>query len=117
MKNVSLILGGCLVLGSLVLAQVTGGFTDADVKDFGVVMAAKFAVRSKNASLGRSGSHAYKLLEVTKAKVQVVAGLNYQLCFEVKFSDNTRSAEALIYKDLRNKMTLNSWDWKACSLK
>jgi hypothetical protein len=117
MKNVSLILGGCLVLGSLALAQVAGGFTDADVKDFGVVMAAKFAVRTKNASLGRSGSHAYKLLEVTKAKVQVVAGLNYHLCFEVKFSDNSRSAEAFVYKDLRNKMTLNSWDWKACSMK
>ncbi len=106
-----------MVVSGFAFSQMVGGFSNADIKDYGVVQAAKFAVKAKNISLARVGKNAYKLVEITRAEVQVVAGINYHVCFEAKLGNNTKNADVVVYKDLQKKMSLTSWDWKECSIK
>jgi hypothetical protein len=107
---------GLVFLGSA-LAQIAGGYGTADVKDPQVMAAAKFAVGAQNTKLKRTGSRAYTLLEITKAQMQVVAGLNFHICINTKLGTSIRSAEAVVYQDLQQKLSLSSWTWKKCSIK
>jgi hypothetical protein len=116
MKNIGFLLLGVVVLGTLALAQIAGGFGSADIKDPEVIGAAKFALETKNIGMNRSGTRAYGLLEIQKAEVQVVAGLNYRVCFKVKLGSIIRSADVLVYKNLQNKYSLSSWVWNKCSI-
>ncbi len=108
---------GLVFLGSWGLAQMAGGFGKADVKDPQVIAAAKFALETKNSSMKRSGARAYGLLEIQKAQIQVVAGLNYQVCIKVKLGGVLRVAEAMVYQNLEQKYSLSSWVWNKCSIK
>ena len=116
-KNSFFVVGGFLVLGTLAIAQIAGGYGSADVKNPEVIAAAKFALGTKNASLKRTGTRAYKLLEITKAESQVVAGLNYHVCLKTKLDAVIRSADAVVYQNLQHKLSLSSWAWKKCSIK
>jgi Aspartic acid proteinase inhibitor len=107
---------GIVFLGN-VTAQIAGGYGAADVKDPQVMAAAKFAVAAQNTKLKRAGSRAYALLEITKAEMQVVAGLNFHVCINTKLGAGIRSAEAVVYQDLQQKLSLSSWAWKKCSIK
>jgi uncharacterized membrane protein YoaK (UPF0700 family) len=115
-KNFYLVIGGFVLLGSA-LAQIAGGYGTADLKDPQVIAAAKFAVGAQNAKLKRTGNRAYTLLEIGKAETQVVAGLNFHVCVNTKLGTNIRSAEAVVYQDLQQKLSLSSWSWKKCSIK
>jgi hypothetical protein len=115
-KKLSWLAVGIVFLGGA-LAQIAGGYSAADVKDPQVVAAAKFAVDAQNTKLKRTGSRAYKLLEISKAQMQVVAGLNFQVCIKTKLGAGIRSAEAVVYQDLQQKLSLSSWEWKKCSIK
>ncbi len=116
MKNFYLVFGGVLVLGSA-FAQIAGGYGTADLKDPQVMAAAKFAVGAQNAKLKRTGRRAYTLLEISKAEMQVVAGLNFHVCIKTKLGTSIRNADAVVYQDLQQKLSLTSWDWKKCSIK
>jgi Aspartic acid proteinase inhibitor len=115
-KNFYLVFGGFVLLGSA-LAQIAGGYGMADVKDPQVIAAAKFAVGAQNTKLKRTGSRAYTLLEISKAEMQVVAGLNFHVCLKTKLGTGIRSADAVVYQDLQQKLSLSSWEWKKCSIK
>ncbi len=99
------------------LAQIAGGYGTADVKDPQVMAAAKFAVSAENTKLKRTGKRAYALLEIAKAEVQVVAGLNFRVCIKTKLGAGVRSSEAVVYQDLQQKLSLSSWEWKKCGIK
>ncbi len=116
MKKLSWLAVGIVFFGS-VTAQIAGGYGTTDVKDPQVMAAAKFAVGAQNAKLKRIGSRAYTLLEIGKAEMQVVAGLNFHVCIKTKLGTGVRSAEAVVYQDLQQKLSLTSWDWKKCSIK
>ena len=108
---------GLVLLGSLSLAQIAGGFGKADVKDPQVIAAAKYALETKNTAMKRSGNRAYTLLEIEKAQIQVVAGLNYRVCIKVKLGSIVRSADTLVYQNLQQQYRLSSWTWSKCSIK
>lgn len=116
MKKLLWLVVGLVFFGSA-LAQIAGGYATADVKDPQVMAAAKFAVGAQNTKLKRIGSRAYALLEISKAEMQVVAGLNFHVCIKTKLGTNTRSAEAVVYRDLQQKLSLSSWAWKKCGIK
>jgi Aspartic acid proteinase inhibitor len=107
---------GIVFLGSA-LAQIAGGYAKANVKDPQVMAAAKFAVDTQNTKLKRTGSHAHTLLEISKAQIQVVAGINFRVCINTKLGTSIRSAEAVVYQNLQQKMILSSWAWKKCGIR
>ena len=89
---------------------IAGGYGDADVKDKEVIAAAKFAVRKR----GQNQKATITLLAVNKAQVQVVAGLNYKVCLQVKVKRAgkkavTQNIEAVVYKNLKRVYSLTSW--------
>ena len=85
-------------------AGLPGGYSDASPLAQDVQATAVFAVsKQKGATLER----------VLAAETQVVAGLNYRLKLEVNTSSGPRIAQAVVYRDLKNKMSLTSWEWLA----
>lgn len=85
-------------------AALPGGYSDASPVDKDIKSAAEFAVSAqKGATLER----------IVSAETQVVAGLNYRLKLEVKTAGGLRMAKAVVYRDLKNKMSLTSWEWLA----
>ena len=85
-------------------AGLPGGYSDSSPLAQDVKAAAEFAVsKQKGATLER----------VLAAETQVVAGLNYRLKIEVKTSSGPRIAQAVVYRDLENKLSLTSWQWLA----
>ncbi len=59
--------------------QITGGYGDADVADAEAIKAAKFAIKKRS----QTQKAIITLLSIKKAQMQVVAGLNYELCLRV----------------------------------
>lgn len=88
-------------------AQIVGGFGKAAANDPDVMKAAEFAAAEES----RKGS-AIKLTAVTTAETQVVAGTNFKMLLSVDDSGKARTAEVVVYRDLRNAMSLTSWTWK-----
>ncbi len=90
--------------------QITGGYGDADVKDAEVVKAANFAIK-KGAKRQKA---TIKLVSVKKAQMQVVAGLNYQICMQITSKKSRRKAveqfvKVVVYRNLKNTYSLTSW--------
>lgn len=90
--------------------QITGGYGETDVKDKDVITAAKFAVKKGSTKEKATIS----LVTIQKAKVQVVAGLNYEVCLEVNVKKSgkksvKRFVKAIVYKNLKNVYSLTSW--------
>ena len=91
-------------------AQITGGYGDADTKDKDVRAAAAFAVKK----LGTDESASISLVSIDKARMQVVAGLNFELCMEVNVKRGAKKAvrryvKAVVYRDLKNRFSLSRW--------
>ncbi|HVG20968.1 MAG TPA: cystatin domain-containing protein [Blastocatellia bacterium] len=100
-----------MVLGgtSAVSAQqvpIAGGYADAPSSDPEVVAAAGYAVR---AQARRQGAR-ISLVSIERAEAQVVAGLNYRLRLRVKVSGRPRDVTAVVYKNLRRRYSLTSWE-------
>ena len=81
-----------------------------------MIAAAKFALETKNISMKRDGTRAFTLLELQKAQIQVVAGLNYRVCIKIKLGSILRTADALVYQNLQQQYSLSSWTWDKCSI-
>ena len=88
---------------------ITGGFGTVEVTDKDVQAAARYAVK-KQTDRQRT---TIRLISIDKAERQVVAGLNYRLCltveYRVKGKKTRRTAEALVYKNLKQKLSLSSF--------
>ena len=90
--------------------QITGGYGDADVNDKDVKAAAAFAVKQ----LGNDEAASITLVKIEAARLQVVAGLNYELCMEVTVKRGAKKAaqrfvKAVVYQNLKNKRELTRW--------
>jgi hypothetical protein len=91
-----------------------GGWSEVSVTDEGVVAAAAFAVRVKQAAMreeGREGK--LSLEEVATAEQQVVQGMNYRLTLRVLQEGKARTAEAIVWAriwlDEAEQYQLTSW--------
>ena len=92
--------------------QIAGGYSSADVKSADVKAAAVFAV-AKEAKKDR---RKLRLVSVAEAEKQVVAGLNYKVCLKVRDGKKTRTATAVVYQNLKQKLSLSDWNWDKCSM-
>ncbi len=116
MKNYRLFIAVFIVLfvsvfASKTSAQITGGYGTADLKSKDLKSAAVFAVAREGKMTGKH----LKLVSVSKAEQQVVAGLNYNLCLKVRDGKKTRTASAIVYQNLKQKFSLTDWKWDECT--
>lgn len=90
---------------------IAGGYGTADVADENVVAAAKFAVRKQS----KKQKATISLVEIKAAKMQVVAGLNYEVCLlvtskaKLKSKPVRQTVKTVVYKNLKNVYSLTSW--------
>ncbi len=91
-------------------AQIAGGYREASKTDPEVLSAARFVIKQERRKLGRRLS----LISIERAEVQVVAGLNYRLCLKVKIKGKSQDVTAVVYKNLKQKYSLSSWDGGGC---
>jgi hypothetical protein len=98
-------------------APVVGGYATISVKDKTVIKAAKFAVTQR----AKTQNTKVNLVEIKNAKMQVVAGRNYEICLLTNYL-NKRSdklvdqfVRVVVYRDLKNKYTLTSWTQENCT--
>ena len=85
---------------------VAGGYGERPTSDPGVAAAAAFAVRERGRRTGRRVS----LVEIKRAETQVVAGLNYRLLLGVREGREGRVVTAVVYQNLRRRLSLKSWE-------
>lgn len=89
---------------------ITGGYAETSVSDAEVVKAAKFAIKKRSRQQKN-----LSLITIKKAELQVVAGINYQLCLQITFKDKKSKkiieqfVTAIIYRNLKNSYSLTSW--------
>ena len=100
-----------IVLGGVpeALAQqvpIAGGYAEISRSDPAVVSAARFAIREE----GRKAGARITLLSIEHSEVQVVAGLNYMLRLKVKVNGQRQDVTAVVYKNLKQKYSLSSWE-------
>lgn len=89
---------------------IAGGYADTETTDAGVVAAAKYAVKKQ----ALNSASKITLGEIKNAKVQVVAGMNYQLCMQVTVKKGRKKAvkqfvQVVVYRNLQNQLSLTSW--------
>ncbi len=102
---------GCAATGN---AQMVGGYKAAPVDDAGVVAAAEFAVMDHS----EKNEVSLEIVSIQKAERQVVQGMNYRLCVEVKVveegNDETQFVLVGVYQDLKRNYKLTKWEPDAC---
>ena len=90
---------------------MTGGYANASITDINVKKAAAFAVRTRSKNTGKR----ITILNIRKAETQVVAGLNYRICMSVREGRRSvRTVTVVVYRDLRQKLSLTRWKRGAC---
>ena len=92
-------------------AQMAGAYSDVSSTSAEVQKAATFAVKTRSRRLGKS----LKLVQIEKAQSQVVAGMNYRLCMEVREGSGKKTrVTAVVYLDLKQHLTLSKWEKGGC---
>lgn len=91
-------------------AQIAGGFESVSKTDPQVRAAAKFAVAAECKRTKRN----ITLVSIDSAAQQVVAGMNYKVCMQVRDGRHVRNATAVVWRNLQGGRSLRSWDWGAC---
>lgn len=94
---------------SIALAQkepIAGGYAETSMSDPEVVSAARYAVRRQ----GQKERARISLISIRRAEVQVVAGLNYRLDLRVSAGGKAQDATVVVYKNLKRKYSLSSWE-------
>lgn len=104
---------GIMASNSGVHAQdgpIVGGYGKISVKSAEAQSSAKFAVSARARRTGKR----IVLWKVLMAEQQVVAGMNYKVCMRVFVSGKARTVTAVVYKNLRQKLSLTSWSAGGC---
>jgi Aspartic acid proteinase inhibitor len=101
--------GGMMALMAQQQPQV-GGYQDAPKADPAIVAAAKAAVSERQQKEGGS----ITLVKIKRAETQLVAGVNYRLCLNVKANGKTQTATVVVNKTLDDKYSLTSWEAGGC---
>jgi hypothetical protein len=96
---------------------IVGGYKKIATNAAEVVSAAEFAVKEQT----RKGGSPVKLISVEAAESQLVQGMNYRMCLQVKIEDEvnnvvvTQGVRVVVYRDLRKKYSLTKWEEADCS--
>lgn len=85
---------------------IAGGYSERATNDRGVAAAAAFAARERGRRTGRRVT----LVAIKRAETQVVAGLNYRLLLSVREGRDARNVTAVVYQNLRQRLSLESWE-------
>jgi hypothetical protein len=93
-----------------------GGYVGASVSDSNVVAAARFAVKERADKQGAT----INLLSIKNAQMQIVAGINFDLCMQVNFKSGDEEAveqfvKVVVYRNLKNEYSLSSWSEQDCA--
>lgn len=94
---------------------VTGGYQKIETTNAKAVSAANFAVKAE----AKKENSKIKIVSVNEAERQMVAGTNFRLCMKVEVTDENNSTisqivQAVVYKNLKRKMSLTSWEESDC---
>jgi hypothetical protein len=96
---------------------ILGGYKTVAVTDAGVEEAAEFAVSQHS----QNNEASLEIVSIRKAERQIVQGLNYRMCVEVKVAeednDETQFVLAVVYRNLKKEFKLVSWKPDACGVK
>lgn len=111
------ILSTFLLLGMAISAaaqadQIVGGYGEADIHSKDVRQAAAVAIRQH----ARREHHSVTLVRINKAEQQVVSGMNYRLCMDVRRDRHGRvhTVTAVVYQPIRKAMRLTNWEEGGC---
>jgi Aspartic acid proteinase inhibitor len=91
-------------------SETTICYSAVNTNDPGIKAAAEFVA----AEQGRREGVDLSLMEIVQAQKQIVSGLNYKMCLRVKSGSTTRTAVAVIYKNLQQQYSLTSFQWGKC---
>ena len=83
-----------------------GGYSPMAENSKDVAAAAAFAVRKQS----EREKKPLKLIMISQAEKQVVAGMNYRLTLIVGRGAFNRTVKALVFQDLKSKYKLISWE-------
>jgi hypothetical protein len=96
---------------------MAGGYQKANVSDAKIISAANFAVKTQ----AKKQKSKIKLLAVSRAEQQVVAGMNYNLCLQVTIREKGKktavpqTVQTVVFLNLKQKFDLTSWAVAACA--
>lgn len=95
---------------------IVGGYGKVSADDRAVVQAANFAVKTE----AKKSKAKIRLVRIKNAEQQVVAGMNFRVCLDVETNASGKKktseiAEAVVYKNLKQKYSLISWTKNACT--
>lgn len=96
---------------------VVGNYSTAEVTDAEVISAANFAVKAQ----AKKQRAKIKLVAVSRAEKQIVAGTNYRLCLQVETTENGKktvvpqTVQTIVFRSLKQKYELTSWAVAACA--
>ncbi len=94
---------------------MVGGYKAVSVTDAGVVAAADFAVSDHS----EKNEVSLEVVSIQKAERQVVQGMNYRICVEVKVveegNDETQFVQVVVYQNLKKVYKLSSWKPDGCA--
>lgn len=92
-----------------------GGWSDAKITDEWPRNAAEFAVKAKQEEMRKTETQktvSIKLVKIISVKQQVVAGMNYDLKLQVEMDGITKTAKAVVWRQLSGDFKLTSWSWE-----
>ena len=109
--GLTVFLGACLwifmiVANNAVPGGLPGGYAPAELGTE-VKAAANFAVGEQ----ARRQAVPLKLLGISSAEKQIVAGTNYRFVLTVEQFGSRRQAKVLVFRDLHSRYSLKSWEW------
>lgn len=85
---------------------IPGGYADTEINN-DIKAAAVYAVQTQ----AQRDHKPLELLEISNARQQVVAGMNYQFEVTVKSAGTLRSAAVVVFQSLQQTYELTSWQW------
>ena len=89
-----------------VLGSVPGGYAPAELGTE-VKAPANFAVGEQV----RREAVPLKLVNISSAERQIVAGTNYRFVLTVERAGSIRQAKVVVFHDLKSRYSLKSWEW------
>ncbi len=96
---------------------IIGGYSTAEVTDAEVISSANFAVKAQ----AKKQRAKIKIVAVSRAEKQIVAGTNYRLCLQVETLENgnktavPQTVLTIVFRSLKQKYQLTSWAVAACA--
>ncbi len=105
-----------LVLLPLGAMAATGAYSPVRVDDENVIAAAKFAVKAQNEIMRKtneSGPAHLELVKISRARQQIVSGVNYELYLRVSLNGKEKDVKAIVWWQAWRKpdpYRLSSWE-------